>query len=372
MYIREVVLRGILWAMFATQLVGCSLLSIKTPEKPLSPRDFNTRMMAHDFAARFNTAIEQRADEIAAGNQNPAVRMNALRWKIGATGASLSAAGQVIPTVSFLDLWSLTEQMHDFLAVGQGKSLFGPDQALAVTLAADLVREVEESARRLMEPAEFDSSQRFVDGYVRAHPIDNLNFARVSILQLWAQDKGVKAKLIDSLGTLPEAMGQTSDLLRMYGNTVTSQALWRAQLAAQESGISSQDVSAVIKGLDQRLARLSALADSTPELVHGVVRDVSKRTDAAWVEMMATLRAERTALSATVAAERQAAVAAVDQERAAAAADAARIAGQITHDAGEQIRRLVREALLLVIGLAVVLLGLPFAAGYYVGRARRS
>jgi hypothetical protein len=30
----------------------------------------------------------------------------------------------------------------------------------------------------------------------------------------------------------------------------------------------------------------------------------------------------------------------------------------------------VREALLLAIGLAIVVLGLPFAAGYFVGRAR--
>jgi hypothetical protein len=38
--------------------------------------------------------------------------------------------------------------------------------------------------------------------------------------------------------------------------------------------------------------------------------------------------------------------------------------------AGEQARYLAREVLLLLIVLAVVVLGLPFAAGYFVGRAR--
>ena len=363
--------RGVILAAFATYLASCSLVSIKSPEKPLSPRDFNARILTHDFATRFNSGVEQKADEIAAGTGDAAVRLNALRWKIGATGASTRAASQIVPMVSFFDLWSLTVQMHEFLAEGQGRSLFGSEQPRAVALAADLAREAEELARRIMEPAEFDSGKRFVDGYARAYPIDNLNFARASILDLWAHDKGDKAKLIDSLGTLPEALGQTSDMLRMYGNTFTSQAFWRAQLAAQESGISGQDVNAVIKRLDERLSRLSVMAESTPDMVHGVVRDVSKRTDAAWFEMMGTIRAERMALSSTVAVERQAAVEAMDKERAAVAADVARLASQIITDAGEQARRLVREALLLIIGLAAVVLGLPFVAGYYVGRAHR-
>jgi hypothetical protein len=70
-----------------------------------------------------------------------------------------------------------------------------------------------------------------------------------------------------------------------------------------------------------------------------------------------------------VSAERQAAVSALDAERAALAADAARIANQVIADTGEQVHRLVRDALILVIVLAMVVLGVPFAAGYFVGRA---
>jgi len=62
----------------------------------------------------------------------------------------------------------------------------------------------------------------------------------------------------------------------------------------------------------------------------------------------------------------------LDAERAAVSADAARIASQVIAEAGEQARRLLHEALLVVIAMALVLLALPFAAGYLVGRARRS
>jgi hypothetical protein len=363
--------RGVALAALAACLASCSLVSLKSPEKPLPTRDFNARLLTHDFATRFNTAVEQTADDMAAGTEDPGIRLNTLRWKIGAEGASTRAASQILPMVGFLDMWGLTIQMREFLADGAGRSLFGAEQPRAVTLAAQLEREADDLARGLMEPTEYVSEKQFVDGYATANPIANLSFARASILDLWAHDRGTKTRLVDSLGTLPEALGQTSDMLRLYGNNFTSQALWRAQLAAQESGISGQNVNAMIKHVDERLARLSALAESTPQLVNGVVRDVSKRADASWVEMMGTIRAERMALSTSVSAERQAAVEAVDKERAAVAADATRLANQIISNAGEEARRLVREALMLIIGLAVVVLGLPFVAGYYVGRAQR-
>jgi hypothetical protein len=61
----------------------------------------------------------------------------------------------------------------------------------------------------------------------------------------------------------------------------------------------------------------------------------------------------------------------LDLERTAVAADAARIANDVVREAGAEVRRLVREALALLIVLALVVLGLPFGAGYFVGRARR-
>ena len=62
--------------------------------------------------------------------------------------------------------------------------------------------------------------------------------------------------------------------------------------------------------------------------------------------------------------------AAADVERAHITADAAKIAERAVDKSWSEIRALVREALLLLILLAVVVLGLPFAAGYFLGRHR--
>ena len=64
-------------------LAGCSLVTLKSPEKPLSARDLNARILTHEFAARFILAVEQTADEMTAGTDDPRIELNTLRWKIG-------------------------------------------------------------------------------------------------------------------------------------------------------------------------------------------------------------------------------------------------------------------------------------------------
>jgi hypothetical protein len=88
------------------------------------------------------------------------------------------------------------------------------------------------------------------------------------------------------------------------------------------------------------------------------------------LQMLRTLRVEREALAANIAAEREGVTAAFDTERIRISADAAQIAAQAVDTSWREFRKLVREALLLAILLAVVMLGLPFAAGYLIGRRR--
>jgi hypothetical protein len=358
-------------ALLLAGLAGCSLITLKSPEKPLSARDLNARLLTHEYSAHFIAAVEQTADQISAASADPAVRQNALRWKIAASAKSERAASQVVPMMGLLDTWALSVQMQQYLAEGAGRAVFTAQQPLAVSLAEQLNTQAQDMARRLTAPDEFAHDQRFVEDYARAHPIESLQFARASIMDLWTQDSGAQVALIDSLGTVPEALANAGDLVRMYGETGSSQMIWNAQLAVLESGLSGKELQAALQRLDEHLAALSAVADQTPSLIRSVVRDVDTRFDASWVQMIGALHTEGRTLSGSLSTERAATVQALDAERAAVSADAARIASQVIADAGEQARRLLREALLIGIAIAVVLLGLPFAAGYLVGRARR-
>jgi len=363
-------LRPLAWAALALSGAGCSLISLKSPETPLSTRDLNTRILTREYSARFIAGVAQSADAIATDSPDAGVQRDALRWKIAAAGASQRAASQMAPTMSLLDSWALAVQMEDFLSSGAGQSLFGSEQPRALLLATTLSQEAQDLSRRLLPAAEFEHDQRFIADYARVHPIESLQFARASIMELWAHESGANVRLVDSLGTIPEAMADAGDLLRMYSDSGSSQLLWKAQLAAQESGLNGAQLQSALQRLDERMSHVTLLADETPELVNGVMRDARLRLNASWLEMLSAIHTESGTLARSVSGERQAAVDAVDQQRVALSADAARISHQVVDEVGDQVRQLVREALLLLIALTLLVLGLPFAAGYWVGRAR--
>jgi len=109
--------------------------------------------------------------------------------------------------------------------------------------------------------------------------------------------------------------------------------------------------------------------DAAQELRAGL-REAFDRLDASARATAAAVHTERLALFEQIQEQREAFLAATDAQRKALTADAARIADKVVRTSGEEVRRFTREAVLLFILLALVLLGLPFAAGYLVGRAR--
>ncbi len=360
-------------------LTSCSLVSLKSPERPLSPRDLNARILTRELSAQFVTTVSRCADDIAATEHDPGVLDNTLRWEIAAVGESRRAATRVVPMMSLLDTWALAAQMQAFTAEGaRGGALFGAHQQAVRDVSGNYAVDAQALARRLLAPHDFATYQTFVEKYVREHPLADLTFARASILELWSRAQGADTRLVDSLGTIPEALADAADRLEIYGDTVPSQVMHQTQLALRESGYTRGDVRAAIGELNERLERLTAVAESTPGLVRGAeaevrqsLRDVLDRIDASSRAADAALHTERVALFADLHTERAAVLAELDVERKALAEDAARISSRVVKDAGAQLRELAAEVLLLLVVLAVVVLGLPFAAGYLLGRARR-
>lgn len=359
---------------------GCSLLSLKTPERPLSARDLNARILTRELAAQFQTAVTRCAANIEATEQDQTVLDNALRWEIAAFAESRRASTQMAPTMSLLDTWALAAQMQAFMAAGApGGALFGAHQEAVRQVSGDFAEGAAELARRLLSAPDFARYQAFVEQYAQQHPLLDLTFARASVMELWSREQGGDTKLIDSLGTIPEAMADAAQRLQIYGDTVPPQLMHETELALRQSGYSHAQVNAALQRLDERFARLADVAQSAPQLVQGAIGDVRQslrevvdRLDASSRETTAALSAERTALFANIQSEREAMVAAVNTQRTAFAADATRVADRVVMTAGEQLRRLIAQTLLLLTLLFAVVLGLPFAAGYFLGRAHRA
>jgi hypothetical protein len=374
---RRPFLRACGGAVALLALVGCSLVSFKTPEKPLSAQELNARVLTRELSAQYIVAVDRCAQAIAATDKDQKVLDNALRWEIAAIAESRRAATQMAPRLSLLDTWALALQTKAFVGPGgAGATAFGSHQEAVRQVSGDYADGAERIAHGLLTPAEFSEYQKFVEDYARDHPFKDFTFDRASVVVLWSEQKG-DTRLVDAMGTIPQAMGDAAQRMQIYGETLPPQVMRETQLALREAGYSKGDVQSSLKQLDERLARLSAVAEQAPEVVRGAVADVRDsvyelldRLETSSRATTAELATQRIALFADIKSEREAIVAAVDTQRKALTADAAKVTDQVLTRSAQQARLVAREVVLLLILLAVVLLGMPFAAGYYVGRAR--
>ncbi|HYL71944.1 MAG TPA: chemotaxis protein, partial [Candidatus Dormibacteraeota bacterium] len=94
----------------AAGLAACSLVSLKSPERPLSARDLNARILTREYARHFIAEVTHCADDISAASQDAQVQSNALRWKIAAATESERAATRIAPVMALLDSWALASQ----------------------------------------------------------------------------------------------------------------------------------------------------------------------------------------------------------------------------------------------------------------------
>ena len=96
-------------ALFAAlALTGCSLLKVAVATgDPLSKEEMNIRTMTRGFYYDMASEVSRTADSIAAAAPDIATRVAAVRWKIRATRAGVSAAMQGIPDVALADMWIL-------------------------------------------------------------------------------------------------------------------------------------------------------------------------------------------------------------------------------------------------------------------------
>jgi hypothetical protein len=372
---RRAAWRCVLLSVALSALPACSLLSIKTPETPLTLREQEARLLTRDYAEHFNEVMIRVIDDAAAGQTDPAVRALALQLKLGVVSQSTRAATGLSPIGSLIDTWAFALQLRDYLDSGSGAALLGGAQSDVRSHADGLADEADVLAKKVTAD-DYPRYQAFVKRYTFRYPLEGPDCQRTSVLSIWSAEENDKAPLRVA-GTVAQALGDVSDRMRIYGQEIPAVSLWEAERALDRSGIDAASYRATFRSIDTQLAKISTLAETSPALAHEAIAELrrslgesSDRLDNAWTQMLQTLRIERAALAANIASERESLTAAADVERAHISADAAKIAERAVDKSWSEIRALVREALLLLIVLAVVVLGLPFAAGYFLGRHR--
>ena len=138
-------------------VAGCSLLSLKSPERPLSARDLNARILTRDLSSQFIAPSGARAEDVAGTENDAAMLDNTLRWELAAVAETRRAETQMAPMMSLLDTWALAAQMQAFVADGgAGGTLFGTHQAAVRGVTDEFATGAEALAERLLASGEFE------------------------------------------------------------------------------------------------------------------------------------------------------------------------------------------------------------------------
>ena len=353
----------------ALALTGCSLLKVAVATgDPLSKEEMNVRTMTRGFYYDMAAEVARTADSIAQAAPDVATRVAAVRWKIRATRAGVSAAMQGIPDVALADMWILCRRMNERFAAAPDSLLFGLQSDIARDAALRLDRRAGRLARQVLPDDRYALMERFVTDYVRDNPAsegdetDNTTLAWLEYLRA----AGVEQDY--ATGSIAEVLADVNDRLSGQTQQVTNSVSWSKdifEMRLRQDSLRLQ-VGAQLDSLERSFNRIVVVAEHLPEISDKVLEELNRQaTQLIWTmnasvdNAFADFDRQRGELQQYVTREREALV---EQLRA--------TGDELVRTTLDAVPGLVGKILLYVVLALAVLIGGPFALGFWLGGVR--
>lgn len=213
---------------------------------PLPVAEVEGRLKARLFAADFAERIEATADRIAQDSNDPDVKANALRWKLGALESSTRAGLQPSAHLALVDSWALSLQMLNFLLTPEGIKSLGARHPQALALARSLAQEAEALAARHLPARALAVYRPMVSAHVQKAPMTDLSLKRASIAMDWlaaaAQVDGVPTTLGSASDVAADAIDRADAHLRHLPRALR----WRSELSLTENREALAEIGGVV------------------------------------------------------------------------------------------------------------------------------
>lgn len=275
---------GVVIAVAAALFCGCAARPASGPQLAsqaivLSEDSTELDEQISSFVDTFESAVEHLAMELERKAATPEERRSAILLRVRLTAECRDAAGQPDPKESLLDLWTLSQSTFDFLANGEGKSLFGERQPMAVAAARAILDDIEILARRCIDEASYEHARQAVLAYANKRPMQS-GFSKRPARDLSDEPQGEALQRIISLPLAPltalAGVGRAPDSIRSVSHSVDrftdvaedfpANVRWQSQLLAMNLGESPQ-VAGTVASVQRFADSSAALAASSTEFV---------------------------------------------------------------------------------------------------------
>ena len=357
-------------ALFAAvSLTGCSLLKVAVATgDPLSKEEMNVRTMTRGFYYDMAGEVARAADSIASLSPDVNTRVAAVRWKIRATRAGVTAAMQGIPDVALADLWILCRRMNDSFAEAPDSLLFGPQSDIARDAALRLDRRAGRLARQVLPADRYDLMAAFVDDYIRKNPAsegdetDNTTLAWLEYLQA----AGVGHDY--ATGSIAEVLADVNDRLSGQTQQVTNSVSWSKDIFEMRFRQDSLriEVGAQLDSLERSFTRIVVVAEHLPEISDKVLEELNRQA----TQLIWTMNASVDNAFADFDRQRGELQRYVTREREALVEQLRTTGDELVRTTLDALPGLVGKILLYVVLALAVLIGGPFALGFWLGGVR--
>lgn len=353
-------------------LTSCSLLkfTISSGDEPLPKEQMRLRTMTRGFYYDLTNEVARTADSIAAAAPRTSTKLAAIRWKIDATRAASSAALQTLPEVALADTWIFCRSMERYFDAQPDSLLFDAQTPLARDAAARLARRARRLAEELLSGERYELMERFVDRYLELNTPEKGEPAAADTSLAWIEfleANGLEADL--ATGTVAEVLADASDKVSGQSRQLVNSVGWSKQmleLRMEQDSLRTR-LGAQLDSLERGFERLVVVAEHMPEISDHLLEEIRAQA----TQLIRTLNysvdnafmqfdGQRTALEHYITTERQAVI---DQLH--------RAAEETVQTALDAVPGMIGRIVFYVVAGLVVLLGLPFLAGFWLGGLRQ-
>ena len=254
--------------------LGCARLpvpGVRRPQPAISEAELREELIA--FSGRFDSVVGNAANRIRAETTDSELRRTALLWEIQLVPLVQEAAFATDAKTAFVAVGSVTLMQRKFLTEGDGRTVFGEHQPIAVAAATELEEDFWSIGALFLDEAEIAKLQEDIDTYVAGRNITGRDFTVTSVRRRvrqvqecgrfdWVVDLPMSPfRALEGVGTGANAIQDFNETAQEFARIVEGlpeQLRWQAQLLLYD--IESRESLAVA------LETFQSVAESAREL----------------------------------------------------------------------------------------------------------
>ena len=270
--------------------------------------------------------------------------------------------------MALADLWILCRRMNESFAEAPDSLLFGSQSDIARDAALRLNRRAGRLARQVLPADRYDLMAAFVDDYIRKNPAsegdetDNTTLAWLEYLQA----AGVEHDY--ATGSIAEVLADVNDRLSGQTQQVTNSVSWSKDIFEMRLRQDSLriEVGAQLDSLERSFTRIVVVAEHLPEISDKVLEELNRQA----TQLIWTMNASVDNAFADFDRQRGELQRYVTREREALVEQLRTTGDELVRTTLDALPGLVGKILLYVVLALAVLIGGPFALGFWLGGVR--